>query len=286
MLLCGLNVVASIAIAAFSAERASVYEEAAAACNADGSDVRSQSEKDDWNEKERNASVKIIKSTAASVVIEAAVLVLIAAGFLLFSPPCIVMFRRVERRLDAIMQEMALRSDVGTVLLPCEFSTEAGDGTRTQEEMPIVEARVFLGRMKSAAAAQRLRFFLCLGFVLTALIVLAAHAVFIARYSAAENAAAKISTCSACDSCQPLDRLMLDWYDHTPEFLFLVASACTSLPLMFSLRLMMTKDDLELLLHPHRFRTDAICRISHSSTGSTMDERLKSEFVRMGVELR
>ena len=76
---------------------------------------------------------------------------------------------------------------------------------------------------------------------------------------------------------------MLDWYDHTPEFLFLVASACTSLPLMFSLRLMMTKDDLELLLHPHRFRADGT---SLQPNQSSMEARLKAETVRMSVELR
>ena len=77
-----------------------------------------------------------------------------ASAFLLFFPACIVMFRRVERRLDAIIQEMNLRSDLGTVFLPYEFSPAAADGARSQVEMQVVEARAFLGRLKCAAAAQ------------------------------------------------------------------------------------------------------------------------------------
>jgi hypothetical protein len=66
------------------------------------------------------------------------------------------MFSRVERRLDTIIQEMNLRSDVGTAFLPYEFSAPASRTLdRTQLEMPIVEARTFLGSMKAAAASQR-----------------------------------------------------------------------------------------------------------------------------------
>jgi hypothetical protein len=139
---------------------------------------------------------------------------------------------------------------------------------------------VFLGRMKSAAAAQRLRFFLCLGFVLTALIVQASNSVFIATFTVSKN---YNPDCSFCGNCQEVNYLINTCYMRTPEWFRLIVSACTSLPLMFSLRLMMTKDDLELLLHPHRFRADGP---SLQPNQSSMEARLKAETVRMGVELR
>jgi hypothetical protein len=149
-----------------------------AACNAEGTDTRSAADRENWLDALSTAEEKVIGSLASSRVIEAAVLVLTACAFLLFFPACIVMFRRVERRLDAIIQEMNHRSDLGTVFLPYEFSPAAADGARSQVEMQVVEARAFLGRLKSAAADQGMRFFLCLLLVLAALVVRAAFALF------------------------------------------------------------------------------------------------------------
>lgn len=275
-----MNVVASFVITAFYAQRAGLYDEAAAACNADGKDTRSQSEKDSWSRHHLAASEKVSISIAASVVIQAAVLVLMAGAFLLFFPACIVMFRRVERRLDAIIQEMALRSDVGNVLLPYEFSPEAADGTRVQEEMQVVEARAFLGRMKSAAAAQRVRFLLCLVLVLLALVALASESLFFSIYSFGAN---QSSSCGPCETCQSVFVFMKKWGDNAPEVIPLVVSTCSTLPLLFSLWLMMTKEDRAMMLHPHIFRTDAIALKPEESE---VEVRLKAERVRMGVELR
>ena len=178
MLLCGLSIVARVVAAAFGFEAAKLYDEAAAACNAEGTDTRSAADREIWNVAKSTSDGKTGEAVSASRVIEAAVLVLTAGAFLLFFPACIVMFRRVERRLDAIMQEMNHRSDLGTVFLPYEFSPAAADGARSQVEMQVVEARAFLGRLKSAAAEQGMRFFLCLLLVLAALVVRAAFAVF------------------------------------------------------------------------------------------------------------
>ena len=178
MLLCGISIVARVVAAAFVFEAAKLYDEAAAACNAEGTDTRSAADRKIWFDALSTAFGKTSESLSASRVTEAAVLVLTAGAFLLFFPACIVMFRRVERRLDAIIQEMSLRSDLGTVFLPFEFSPPAADGSQSQVEMQVVEARAFLGRLKSAAAEQGMRFFLCLLLVLAALVVRAAFAVF------------------------------------------------------------------------------------------------------------
>jgi hypothetical protein len=58
---------------------------------------------------------------------------------------------------------------------------------------------------------------------------------------------------------------------------------------MFSLWLMITKEDRELMLHPSQFMTD---EISHRlQPGQSVDEReieakLKAERIRMGIELQ
>ena len=282
MLMCAMNVVARIVAAAFIFERAGLSDEAAAAFNTEGMDTRSNSDREEWQVKDSTAQEKTAGSFSAFRVLEAAILALMTGAFLLFFPACIVMFRRVERRLDGIMQEMNHRSDLGTVFLPYEFSPAGGaaDGARSQVEMQVVEARAFLGQLKSAAAAQGMRFFLCLLLVLLALLVRSFFAVFIAIF----YTNSKINTdCGKCGSCQSIERFMLEWYDNTPELFPLVASTCSTLPLMFSLWLMTTKEDRALMLNPGRFRTDAIALHPVQDEATA---RLGAERVRMGIELR
>ena len=99
-----------------------------------------------------------------SQVFEAAVLAFMAVAFVMFFPASIVMFRRVEQRLDTLLQEMSLRTDVGNAFLPFEFSPRAADGSEIQTEMPIADARRYLQNIKASAATQRWRFSLCLFF--------------------------------------------------------------------------------------------------------------------------
>jgi hypothetical protein len=194
----------------------------------------------------------------------------------------------VERRLDAIIQGMSLRSDLGTVFLPFEFSPAAADGSktldRTQIEMSVVEARSFLGRMKAAARTQRRRFVLCIVLLPMAMVVQALTAVIIVMRAFANilSPAAK-SDCATCGVCQNVSFLVKVWYDKSPEFFALVSSLCSTLPLMFSLWLMTTEEDRELLLHPERFLVDAI---APDPAAGEEKVRLKAERIRMGIELR
>ena len=279
MLLCGITIVARVVAAALGIEATKFFDEAAAACNAEGTDTRSAADDEIWEVAQNTAFDKVNKPLAASRVIEAAVLVLTAGAFLLFFPACIVMFRRVERRLDVIIHEMSLRSDLGTVFLPYEFSPAAANGARSQVEMQVVEARAFLGRLKSAAAEQGMRFFLCLLLVLAVLVVRAAFAVFtvVASIDSTRNL-----SCDFCGSCQSVRYLMGRWYGNSPELFPLVISMCSTLPLMLSLWLMTTKEDRALMLNPGRFRTDAI--LLQPVAGETT-ARLKTERVRMGIQL-
>ncbi len=207
-------------------------------------------------------------------------LVFVASGYLIFFPACIVMFRRVERKLDSIVQEMNLRSDQGRAFLPFEFSPPAADGSHSQTEMPIVEVRAFLCDIKSSAVAQRRRFLFCLLLVLTALIMHASYALFIAIVTS--NSSRNFS-CGVCDPCQPVQVLIAWWVVFTPELQPYILSLCSMPPLLFSLWLMTTPEDRELLLHPSRFLTHAIAL----QPAETVDEaRRRSERVRMGINLK
>jgi hypothetical protein len=283
MALCVLHVVARFVNVAHFAESARLQAEAAAACDAEGRDTRSLSDKQEWSERVLASQKNTAIAHAPAAVLEGAVLTVTAGGFLLFSPACIVMFRRLERKLHAIVQEMSLRSEVGTVFLPFEFSPEASDGARTQLEMTVVEARAFLGRMKSAAASQCRRFLLCLVLVLAALVIQALDALFTAFVHIHPFFAKPNPSCDYCGSCQSIEHLMSAWYTGTPELFPLIISTCSTLPLLFSLWLMLTKEDRELLLHPGRFRIDAIAL---QPASDELSARLKAERIRMGIELR
>ena len=279
MLLCVLNIVVQFIQSAFRLQFIGVFEQAAAATNRDG---RETSASLDIFISSRNSFENANISLALSKILEATVLVLVAIAFLLFFPACIVMFRRVERRLETIIREMSLRSDLGNAFLPFEFSPPAADGSQTQVELPIVEARQFLQTIKSSATTQRLRFLFCLLFVLITLVALASHAVFV-MYFSLDAVMIDNEVCPICGSCQPVGWLISSWYLSTPELLPLVLSLCSTLPLVFALWLMTTPEDRALLLRPDRFRTDAIALQPTATEG---EMRLRAERERMGINLQ
>ncbi len=278
ILLCALNAVVRFVTAGFFAHTAMLYDQAAAATDEKGGDTRSSL--DIWDNTIIPFRARMNTSVTVARVVEAVLLVFVASGYLIIFPACIVMFRRVERKLDSIVQEMNLRSDIGSAFLPFEFSPAAADGSHSQTEMPIVEVKAFLCDIKSSAVAQRRRFLFCLLLVLTALFVHASYALFIAI--ATSNLSRKFS-CGLCDSCQPVQVLIMRWVIFTPELQPYILSLCSVPPLLFSLWLMTTPEDRALLLHPSRFLT----RANALQPAETVEEaRLRSERVRMGINLK
>jgi hypothetical protein len=281
IVLCALHIAARFVFAVYRAERAALFGEAAAACDAEGNDARSASAIKEWKARADASAFSRERVLSVTRIIDATIFLFMAFGFLLFFPACIVMFRRVERRLKTIMQEMSLRSDVGSVFLPYEFSSAAVDGGHTQMEMSVVEARAFLGRIKSAAAAKGWRFELCLAILLISLVAQAIYSLFIAVVYAA--ASQKYMDCGVCGPCQRVERFMIVWSENTPEVFPLVSSLGSVLPLLFSLWLMTTREDRALMLNPARFRTDAVALRSEENP---TEARLKAERMRMGVDMR
>ncbi len=279
--LCALNVLARMVAGGFSAKSAQLYDQATAATDPQGDDT--ELSRSIFENIESAVTVSIHDAIAVSTLFEAAVLVFVAFSFLLFFPAVIVMFRRVELKMDTLLREMSLRSDHGYVFLPFEFSPRAADGSDTQTEMQIADARQYLLDIQSSAAAQRKRFLFCLIRWLASLIVLASHAVFVSAVAFNAHRNPDTRNCGLCDmSCQSVNWLIAVWYNFTPEMFPLVVSLCTTLPLIFSLWLMTTPEDRALLMHPSKFRTE---EITLNPFENPREAQLRAERIRMGINL-
>ncbi len=279
--LCLLHLVVRIMVVGFRAELAVIYDQAAAFTDLNGRETNTSFSANEKGQR-LEADGRINASSATARVVDATTLVFVASGFLLFFPAIIVMFRRVERKIYALMLEMDHRSDAGTAFLPVEFLPRAADGSVTQTEMPIVEVRQYLRDIETSAAVQRRRFVLCLVLVTAALLALALVSVFVASF--VPNAKYN-PDCGQCDRCQSVEYFISFWYINAfvPEVYPLVISLSSTLPLVFSLWLMTTPEDRMLLLHPDRFLTE---RITLQPVQTEREENLYAERFRMGINLQ
>ena len=269
MLLCSMHAVARMVAAGYTAEQARLFDQA--------------SEGNDTKDLRAEASASLSRAISACRVLEAAALLLVVSGFLLFFPPIIVMFNRIEQRLASLLREMYLRSDQGNAFLPFEFSSRSADGSasESQTEMHIVDARKYLSDIQRSASAQRRRFFGCLVFATTALVFLAAFALLSAIVN---TRAVPNSECGKCDpTCQNTYDMILIWIRYTPELFPLVAPLCSALPLLLSLCLMTTPEDRTMLMHPARFLAG---QLSSDPSETEIEMNLKAERIRMGIDLQ
>ncbi len=277
MLLCSLHIASRVVTAGFFAQIASNFDQAASATDRNGDDTKDSR---DFLAQNTVPTERFLISFSISRGLEAVALVFVASGFMLFFPAIIVMFSRVERKMDGLIQEMNYRTNRGTAFLPFEFSPRATDGSETQTEMPIDDVRQYMIDIKSAAAIQRRRFIFVLVRSLIGLIVLASQATFVAvtfAFNAQYNA-----SCGPCDaSCQTVAFLIFSWYTFTPELFPLFASSCAMLPLIFSLWFMITPEDRQLLLHPSRF----LSKNNSLPPFSPRDTELRQHRERLGIDM-
>jgi hypothetical protein len=278
MLLCVLNIAARVVAAGSTAKEADIIFQAAAATNSTGGETDASRDLFLLTLGDQITRVSVSVSRGC----ECAALLLVLSGFVMFFPAIIVMFRRVERKLDKLLMEMCLRSDQGTAFLPCEFSPRASDGSETQTEMPIVELRQYLRDIQLSATAQRFRFLFCLCLVIVALAALVSNALFVAAYQTKGIRNLDLR-CGRCDpSCQNVEYLQRQWFRFTP-YLSLLVSLCSTLPLVFSLWLMTTAQDRAMLMFPSRYRTESLAL---QPTGTSRQANLKAERMRMGIDLQ
>ena len=139
IVLCVLHALAGIVTAAIFADTASVLDDAAAKTDANGNNTAASLAV--FEGKFPASYSRYVASTSVVNILVASVLLFTVSGFILFFPACIVMFRRVERRLDGILREMDHRPDYVNVLLPYEFSNNADDGERSQVKKSHVTRR-------------------------------------------------------------------------------------------------------------------------------------------------
>ena len=130
MVLCVLHALAGMVSATLFALGADILNDAAAATDTNGNNTVASLAI--MNEQFPESTSRYVASTSVANILVSLVLLFTVSGYLLFFPACIVMFRRVERRLDGIVREMDHRPDHVIVLLPFEFSPVEHDGRRNQ----------------------------------------------------------------------------------------------------------------------------------------------------------
>ena len=193
-----------------------------------------------------------ISDDAASVqsVLEAIVLVVMCAAYTVFIPVCVSVFGRAERRLIRILGQIEHKLDHSEVLLPAQYNPQAAHGAAAGGEirMRCDKAKELLRSTLAEATAQRRRFVGACSIVLLTFLFRAFLNLLFA-YSLFDNSRNSNPLCGACDPCQSDQFRIGIWLDYTPEFRAIVV-ALSSLSLVVSLWLMMTKEDRMLLVFP------------------------------------
>ena len=276
---CVCFIAVRIAAMTFQVRAADLLEQAATLCGTQG---EATSASDVAFEQAQDAQAKGNRIESAQFLMQAAAFLLAFASFILFCPACIIMFRRVEKKVVSYIREMDLRPDNGIVFLPREFSSQSETGAvGDQIEMPAGQARQVLGALQAAADAQKKRYLLCFAVMLLALLTQSTVSLL---YSIIQSQGAEENlTFKACDSCQSVEYLYLVILDSIPEFKILVDCVGLTLPLLFCLWLMTTKGDRALLMHPHKFISNET-PVQHDAA---QDEQwLQGQRLRMGIDFK
>jgi hypothetical protein len=240
------GVLALVVAAVYKVKDAGVNDQAAAACDAQGNDTK--------------ISIALLNDAinfntigddaiAVQCVLEAIVLVVMSAAYMVFIPVCVSMFGRAERRLIRILGQIEYKLDHSEVLLPAQYNPQAAHGAAAGAEirMRCDKAKELLRSTLAEATAQRRRFVGACSIVLVTFFLRASFDLLKA-YSNIDNQYNPL--CGRCDPCQS-DRYLINvWFGYTPEFRATVVALSSPLPLVVSLWLMMTKEDRMLLVFP------------------------------------
>ncbi len=242
------GVLALVVAAAYCVKIAVVTDQVAAMCDAQGNDT--------------NSSIALFNDTvnlnsmsdyaaAVQAVLEAIVLVVMSAAYMVFIPVCLSMFGRAERRLIRILGQIEYKLDHSVVLLPPQYNPQAARGAAAGAEirMRCDKAKELLKSTLAAATAQRRRFVSACSIVLLTFLLRASFDLLYA-YANVDITRNSNRLCGLCDPCQSDQWLINVWLGFTPEFQAIVVALSSPLPLVVSLWLMMTKEDRMLLAFP------------------------------------
>jgi len=203
-----VGIVALDMAGAFAMQIARLLDQAAAACDPQGSDTNSSRLLFD------EANICFTKSGTAfavQVILEAATLLLLAAAYFILVPLSVAIFRRAERVGAHALITVAARTDA--------------DNPSTGKAASVVDD------MMKAAAEQRRRLVVACVFVLITFPARSAFDLFNAyALSAPYNPA-----CSFCEPCQSDRFLIRTWLNYKPEFRPVIVALSSPLPLVVSL---------------------------------------------------
>jgi len=257
--------------AAYTVQGADLYDQASAACDAQGNNTDVSTALFDDTDGIISAGL-----TAASVqaVLEAVLLVIMSAAYMVFIPVSVAIFGRSERMLSRYLSEIEYKADNVPVFLPAEFSSgqaSAAGGRKIQ--MRSDKAKEMIGMTLAAATAQRRRFVAACSIVLVTFIPRACLDLLLLH--AFVNVPRNLD-CDICDPCQTDAYLIQIWTYYTPQFQTIVVTLSSPLPLAISLWLMMTKEERAQLLS----RTDP-----EEVSLNTVERRAMRARKRMAIDL-
>jgi uncharacterized membrane protein (DUF485 family) len=240
------GLLALVVAAVYSVKAAAAFDQASAACDAQGDGTNSSKALSN----DANNFVNIANDAyAVEAVLEAIVLVVMSAAYTVFIPVCVSMFGRAERRLNRILGNIEYKLDRTSVVLPAEYSPQAADDAAAGGEirMRCDQAKELLRITLAEATAQRRRFVAACVIVLLTFFI---RASFDLLNAYANVNSSKTSCGSECDPCQSDQWLIMTWLGYTPEFQATAVALSSPLPLVVSLWLMMTKEDRMQLVSP------------------------------------
>jgi hypothetical protein len=204
--LCALGISASFVAAACDVKLATTLQQAAGACDAQGTNTNASLAFANQRKEISNCS-----NTAASVnlIIQAAVALIMFVANVFFMQIEMAMVSIVQRKLRRMMAQVS----------PTMFS-----GSETLA--PLNEAL--------AASTRQRRRFVLLQFVMTLTFLFRASICLFYAYVFIDSPSMSAS-CGACELCQSQRFLVRTWYEHTPEFDSISWSLSSTLPLLLSL---------------------------------------------------
>lgn len=240
-LLCVAGIIARLVAAEFRAQVAATYGRAADECYLKL--FQNCSTNDSVYAEIQPLEARAGTAVSSQQILELTALSIMAAAYLLFFPITIVMFARVRRRLANILQQMHLRTDLGTVLLPFEFCN-----SESQTEMPTREAREFLQALDLVFARKQRWFLFALFLALASLLMRLVLAVLVI-YAYVDPDLAENPLCENCGPCQSTQYLVRQWLNRSGNDVFPIwTSLCSAPTQMTMLWVMLTAKDRAWLL--------------------------------------
>jgi len=140
--------------------------------------------------------------TAASVqaVLEAVVLVIMSAAYMVFLPVCVAMFGRAERMLSRCLSEVEYKTGNVPVFLPAEFSSGQASAASGRNVQIRSDKAKEISMMLPAATAQRRRFVAACSIVLITFITRASLDLLLLLHTFV-NVPRNLDCCCCCCCC-------------------------------------------------------------------------------------